>query len=445
MATKLQIKRTSVSGRTPNTSDPANTSFIATGELALNLTDKKLFSSNGTAYFEVGSNLQSITTESITVGNNATNTFANSTTLRVGDNIVLNDSNISVGNSSINSSLTSTTLNVKSITANGSLGQAGDVLFSNSTGIYWATANAIGGADPNASYTWTNVHTFSSNVIVNGVFVSNNNALFNGTITLGDASSDNITFLGSVNSFIIPASNLTYSLGNNSLYWLEVHTGNVHADQGFFEFDVEIKNDLVVEGNTSLVNGLVNGFITVGNSTVNTIINSTSISTTNLVATNLSGNGALITSVTAATVGGNTASDLRSYSDTKAGDAYTNATSFASNATNISSGTLGYARLGPNVVNTTSNFTFTGVHTHSANVRFDGAILDANGTMGANQQLLVSNGTATYWSSKFYSGALPPEFPNYGDVWLWTDEYRLFMWVNDGAGEYWFDFLPLNE
>lgn len=60
MANKFQVKRTSVSGRTPNTTSSGNTHYIDTGELALNLTDGKLFSSNGTAHFEVGANLTNI-------------------------------------------------------------------------------------------------------------------------------------------------------------------------------------------------------------------------------------------------------------------------------------------------------------------------------------------------------------------------------------------------
>jgi len=47
-----------------------------------------------------------------------------------------------------------------------------------------------------------------------------------------------------------------------------------------------------------------------------------------LTVTNFSGDGALVTSVDAATVGGNTASTLRTYSDTTAATAYTNATSY---------------------------------------------------------------------------------------------------------------------
>lgn len=54
MSNKLQIKRTSVSGRVPNTTNSGNTTFIDTGELALNLADGKLFTSNGAGLIEFG-------------------------------------------------------------------------------------------------------------------------------------------------------------------------------------------------------------------------------------------------------------------------------------------------------------------------------------------------------------------------------------------------------
>lgn len=54
MASVVKIKRSSVTGKSPNTSN------ITTGELALNLRDGKLFSSNGTNVFEVGANLASL-------------------------------------------------------------------------------------------------------------------------------------------------------------------------------------------------------------------------------------------------------------------------------------------------------------------------------------------------------------------------------------------------
>src|SRR6056300_1434628 len=69
MASVLKIKRSSVQGKAPTTLN------LETGELALNLRDQKLFSSNGTSIFEVGANLTSSTIGSLTVGNTTTFTF----------------------------------------------------------------------------------------------------------------------------------------------------------------------------------------------------------------------------------------------------------------------------------------------------------------------------------------------------------------------------------
>jgi uncharacterized membrane protein (GlpM family) len=54
MSSTIRIKRSSVRGKIPNTSN------ISTGELALNLADKRLYTSNGTATFEIGTNPDSL-------------------------------------------------------------------------------------------------------------------------------------------------------------------------------------------------------------------------------------------------------------------------------------------------------------------------------------------------------------------------------------------------
>ena len=92
--TKIQHLRTSTSGLLPNTSDPSNTAYIGAGEFAVNLTDAKVISSNGTTTFEVGANLSSL---------NVTGTA---------------------------------TLNA--VSANGSVGSSGQVLTSNGTTLYWS-------------------------------------------------------------------------------------------------------------------------------------------------------------------------------------------------------------------------------------------------------------------------------------------------------------------
>ena len=67
MASVLKIKRSSVQGKAPTTSD------ITTGEIALNTRDGKLFSSDGSSVFEVGANLHSLSvgTGGISVANGA--------------------------------------------------------------------------------------------------------------------------------------------------------------------------------------------------------------------------------------------------------------------------------------------------------------------------------------------------------------------------------------
>ena len=103
---KIQLKRTSITGRTPNTTNSGNTSYIDAGELAVNLTDKKVFSSNGTVSFEVGSNL--------------------------------------------------TSLAVSTIVASGATGTNGQVLTSNGTATYWSTpASAAGGNVAVKTFTYT--------------------------------------------------------------------------------------------------------------------------------------------------------------------------------------------------------------------------------------------------------------------------------------------------
>jgi len=72
MASIVKIKRSAVQGKAPTTSD------LLQGEIALNTRDKKLFSSDGSAVFEIGSNTSVSTIGTLTVGN--TNPFTFPTT-----------------------------------------------------------------------------------------------------------------------------------------------------------------------------------------------------------------------------------------------------------------------------------------------------------------------------------------------------------------------------
>ena len=86
--TKLQFKRTTVSGRLPNTTISANTSYIDAGEFAINLADGKVVSSNGTVTFEVGANLSSLNVaSSIAVGGATINSTIYSATANNANNL----------------------------------------------------------------------------------------------------------------------------------------------------------------------------------------------------------------------------------------------------------------------------------------------------------------------------------------------------------------------
>lgn len=109
----FQIRRTVTSGRTPNTTSSGNSQFINVGELALNLTDGILYSSNSTlGLITVGSNLTSLNVTGgtaslgLTVANS---TSINATFIGIGNtvaNSILSSGSIVFANSTSNASLT---------------------------------------------------------------------------------------------------------------------------------------------------------------------------------------------------------------------------------------------------------------------------------------------------------------------------------------------------
>lgn len=342
MANKFQLKRTTVSGRTANTTDSGNTSFIDKGELAVNLADRKVFSSDSSnAIFEVGSNL--------------------------------------------------TSLAVGSIVANGTSGTAGQILASNGTSVYWVEPS-VSSTNVNASYVWTNSHVFTQTLVANGISISNNAA--------HDASLHLVGSTGGYNRFIqiSPGANSVDILnimassnstgGENWWSWgIEQDVYKVQVGVGFGGPGFTANNIGWVSANGFAGNGAsitsVNASTVGGNSasdlrTYSSTVAGTAYSnavsyTDDKIATAnaaITGNaataytnavsytdGKILTANAAITGNAATAySNATSYTDTKIGTAnsamianasaaYTNATAFASNGSNISTGTVAFARL----------------------------------------------------------------------------------------------------
>ena len=127
--TTIQLKRSSVAGKQPNTSS------LSIGELALNLTDRILYSSDGSSIFEVAANVSNF------------NVSANAT---------------------VSNRLTANAVSLTYVIANGSIGSNGRVLTSNGAGVYWAvpTGGGGGGFDPDAAYVLTGTWNFTNTITV---------------------------------------------------------------------------------------------------------------------------------------------------------------------------------------------------------------------------------------------------------------------------------------
>ena len=169
---KLQIKRTTVSGRTPNTTNSGNSQYISTGELALNLADAKLFTSDGTNLIDLtptgGSS--SLTVRS-TNGNGGTvnTTVSGVTGINFDDSTGLHVTSQGSGNvfvslgsgyKYITVSGQTTITAVGEDTLNVANGQ-GIVLTTSNTAPKTLTIASTGYVNADVQYTWTNTHNYS--------------------------------------------------------------------------------------------------------------------------------------------------------------------------------------------------------------------------------------------------------------------------------------------
>ena len=169
------------------------------------------------------------------------------------------------------------------IIANGGIGTANQVLSSNGTGVYWGDVAAgatfvrqtfTANSTVNTSFTITNGYTVNAiDVYENGV------KLINGT----DVTANNGTTITLANSALVGTTVDVVGLLSASMYSLNINT----VSQGFaFSWT----NNHVFNSNVDFYSALTANSITVGNSTVNSVINSTSL-TANAIS--ISGNATI--------------------------------------------------------------------------------------------------------------------------------------------------------
>ena len=166
---KIQIKRTSVTGRTPNTTNSANSQYIDTGELALNIADSKLYTSNGSVLIDLSSNAVNANNASYLGTVAAANYVQNTDSRTLSGNLYFTGANSYFGGKTTHAANLVLSAGIDVIDSTGSRGTAGQVLASNGTGnVYWSTVSGGGGGSVNtdAQYTFTNTISFSNTITV---------------------------------------------------------------------------------------------------------------------------------------------------------------------------------------------------------------------------------------------------------------------------------------
>lgn len=379
MANKFQVKRTSTSGVTPNTTNVANSAYIAPGEFAVNMADSKLFTANTSGgLLELGSNLTNLSV---------------SNTINIGTAFVANSSGITG---------TLLTASQPNITAN------------NSTNF---------GGQP-ASY-----YTNASNITTGTLAFARLPALYLGTTAIQSTSAaqavSGITTLAAGNTTITGFVNATSSVNSavlavgtnfvaNTLG--AYHTGTVNASSHTIGTTL-VANTLGVY-HTGTINAASH---TVGTATVANSIGVFTTGTVNAATVSIGTN--FIANTTLTTLGSNTVvnnnQQFRYQTVNTSAFAYfihQNDDNFVFYTTNTAYGARPVWSIFANSI--TSAFTVSVPATFNGNVTLGTVAVSANGATGTAGQVLTSNGTSTYWATPTAAAVI-----NVAAQYAWTNTH----------------------
>ena len=400
------------------------------------MADGILYTSNGSAVITVGSNLvnQRIT-NSLTLDNDKNIYFRTvNTSAFVGmrqqtdDNFVFYSTNTAYGQRAVWSifanSITSAfslsvptifngniTLGGVALSANGSTGSAGQVLTTNGSSTYWST---VGGSGTVTSVATGNgmtggpiTTTGTVSVLANTGIVANATGLFVNATYIGTISANNTTFVNGKTEGNLNVNNATtaYSKTEGNL-----NVNNATTAYSKAESALNVNSALTANNSTNLGGVAAASYQTTAGLSANvatlTANNANFVKANNGITSNSL--GVFVTQGTGTVVNATGVHVNATYIGTLTANNATNlngqAASFYTNATNITTGTLPYARIPANIVNTTGSFTRSGITTFGANVVLGSSGLSANGGFGTAGQVLHSNGTAAYWAADDNAG-----------------------------------------
>jgi hypothetical protein len=346
--------------------------------------------SSVTNTFTVGTAAYFVANGNVGIGNTAPNAkFQVTGTANVSGNVAIAGITTFTGN---------VVLGSVGLSSNGSFGTAGHVLHSNGTATYWA-------ADDNSGGTVTSVA--SGNGLTGGPITTT------GTLAVGAGNgiTVNATAVAVLaNNGLTSNATGVYVVPGNGL--VASNSTGVHVGAGSgvtvnaTAVSVNPNTGIVANATGVYVNATYIGTLSANNAS---FLGGTAAASYQTTA-GLSANVATLTSNNATNAFGKTEGALNVNSATTALTANNStnlggqAAAYYTNATNITTGTLPYARIPANVINTTAAFTRTGITTFSANVVLGSSGLSSNGGFGTAGHVLHSNGSATYWAADDNSG-----------------------------------------
>jgi hypothetical protein len=198
----MQIFRTSVAGRQPNTTVSTNSQYIAAGQLALNMSDQILYTSNGSTLIVVGANLPYLAVSGtsylsgvVTIGANTLVTgTVNSSSFTIGTTFIANTTILT---------FTPNTFNLGSSNVAAAAASNGYICLPNGLKMAWGSVLVNSTAK---------VITFSTNT--GATFSSNTLAVTATSNTAGATYQPAITTINSTAISIITANT-----ANTTVYW----------------------------------------------------------------------------------------------------------------------------------------------------------------------------------------------------------------------------------
>jgi hypothetical protein len=172
-----------------------------------------------------------------TVTVNGTTTFAGAavTTTFAGSGSIAGNLTVS-GASTMNGNVTLGDASADTVTVNGTTTFAGSGVTTTFAGDV-----AVNGGDVTSSATTFNLLNSTVTTLnvggaataveigaATGTTSINNDLTVDGNTTLGNASTDTVTFTARASSDLLPSADVTYNLGSSSLRWANIYTGDLH-------------------------------------------------------------------------------------------------------------------------------------------------------------------------------------------------------------------------